>query len=117
MKEAEEAVKKLSEKMGGFTPDTLNAIKKHHPELAKMIHDFDRVMNEDGALDKKTKRLIALACVATRMCKDCVYPQARVAMNYGATKDEIIEALHVASVVGGIPVFSVAKDALEELFK
>jgi len=117
MKEAEEAVKKLSEKMGGFTPETLKTIKKHHPELVKVIHDLDSVMTEDGALDKKTKRLIALACVATRMCKECVYPQAKVAMNYGATKEEIIEALHVAAIVGGIPVFAVAKDALEELFK
>jgi AhpD family alkylhydroperoxidase len=74
------------------------------------------VLVEDGALDRKTKRLIALACVATRMCEGCIYPQAKVAVNYGATKQEIVEAMHVAVVCGGVPTWSVARQGLSELF-
>ncbi|QLH75613.1 MAG: carboxymuconolactone decarboxylase family protein [Methanomassiliicoccales archaeon] len=114
---ADEAVEKLHKEMGGFTPNTLHAIKKHHPELASLIHDMDRVIVEDGALDRKTKRLIALACVAVRMCEDCIYPQAKVAKNYGATREEIIEALNIAVLTGGVPTWSTAKRGIAELFE
>lgn len=118
MKEkAEKAVKELGEEMGGFIPSTLEAIKEFHPDLAVMIREMDRVMVTDGALDKKTKRLIALACVAVRMCGDCIYPQAKVAKNFGATKEEIIEAINVAVLTGGVPCWSVAKDGISKLFK
>ncbi len=114
---ADEAVDKLSKEMGGYTPNTLHHIKKHHPELAALIHDMDRVMVQDGALDRKTKRLIALACVAVRMCDDCIYPQAKVAKNYGATREEIIEALNVAVLTGGVPTWSTAKYGITQLFE
>jgi 4-carboxymuconolactone decarboxylase len=116
-KEADKAVMDLSKKMCGYTPATLHHIKLHNPELAVMINEMDKVMVEDRALDRKTKRLIALACVATRMCEDCVYPQAKVAKNYGATKDEITEAMQVAVICGGVPTWSVAKKGLSKLFE
>lgn len=115
-KEAEKAVDELGKDMGGFVPATLNHIKEHHPELAVLIRDMDKIMVKDGALDKKTKRLIALACVAVRMCEDCIYPQAKVAKNYGASKEEIIEALNVAVLTGGVPTWSTAKKGISKLF-
>ena len=118
MKEdADKAVKALGDEMGGFIPGTLKAIKEHHPELAVLIKEMDKVMVTDGALDRKTKRLIAVACVAVRMCEDCVYPQAKVAKNYGASKEEIIEALNVAVLTGGVPSWSTAKKGLMKLFE
>jgi hypothetical protein len=57
--EAEKAVKELNQKMCGYTPGTLHHIKKHNPELAVLIRDMDQIMVNDGALDRKTKRLIA----------------------------------------------------------
>ena len=87
--------------MGGYAPDTLKAINELDPSFIDTLHTMDRVMVEDGALDRKTKRLMALSCVAVRMCEDCVYAQARVAKNYGATKEEILEAIKVAVLIGG----------------
>lgn len=114
---ADEAVNKLHKEMGGFTPQTLHHIKQHHPQLAATIHDMDRIVVEDGALDKKTKRLIALACVAVRMCDGCIYPQAKVAKNFGATREEIIEALNVAVLTGGVPSWSTAREGITQLFE
>jgi AhpD family alkylhydroperoxidase len=113
---AEKAVKELGKKMCGYVPDTLDHIREHNPELAVLIREMDQIMVNDGALDRKTKRLIALACVAVRMCEDCVYPQAKVAKNYGATKEEIVEALQVAVLTGGVPTWSVAKKGISKLF-
>ena len=115
--QAEKAVKELNRKMCGFTPATLDHIKQHNPDLAVLIGDMDKIVVEDGALDRKTKRLIALACVAVRMCEDCIYPQAKVAKNYGATKAEIVEALQVAVLTGGVPTWSVAKKGITKLFE
>ena len=113
---ADEAVEEMGCRMGNYVPHALAHIREHNPELAVVIKELDRVLVEDGALDRKTKRLIALACVAVRMCEDCVYPQARVAANYGATKEEIVEAMHVAVVVGGVPSWSVSKRGLSQVF-
>ena len=113
---AEEAVEEMGCRMGNYIPSNLAHIKKHNPELAVVIKELDRIMVEDGALDRKTKRLIALACVAVRMCEDCIYPQAKVAANYGATKEEIVEAMHVAVVIGGVPSWSIAKKGLTQVF-
>ncbi|MDD3233469.1 MAG: carboxymuconolactone decarboxylase family protein [Candidatus Methanomethylophilus sp.] len=102
--------------MGGYAPDTLKAIKKLNPGFLDTLQDMDRVVTTDGAIDKKNKRLMALACVCVRMCVDCVYPQARVAKQYGATKEEIIEAVQVAVLVGGVPCWSCAKEGIAQLF-
>jgi 4-carboxymuconolactone decarboxylase len=115
--QANKTVKELNRKMCGFTPATLDHIKNHNPDLAVLIGSMDKIVVEDGALDKKTKRLIALACVAVRMCEDCIYPQAKVAKNYGATKAEIVEALQVAVLTGGVPTWSVAKKGITKLFE
>jgi 4-carboxymuconolactone decarboxylase len=112
---ANEAVDDLSKRMGDFVPTTLSHIQKHHPDLAILIKDMDEIMEYKGALDKKTKRLIALACVSVRMCNDCVYPQAKVAKNFGATREEIMEALSIAVLTGGVPTWSNAKHGISKL--
>jgi AhpD family alkylhydroperoxidase len=114
---AEKAVKELGEQMGGYVPPTLHHIKNNYPTLAIIIQDMDRVINTDGALDRKTKRLIALACVAVRMCDGCIYPQAKVAKNLGATRDEIMEALNIAVLTGGVPAWSTAREGITELIE
>ena len=112
---ANEAVDELSARMGNFVPLTLSHIQRHHPDLAILIKDMDEIMEYKGALDKKTKRLIALACVSVRMCDDCIYPQAKVAKNFGATREEIMEALSIAVLTGGVPTWSNAKRGISQL--
>ncbi|WP_400208322.1 carboxymuconolactone decarboxylase family protein [Candidatus Methanomassiliicoccus intestinalis] len=115
--QADKAVEEMKNCMGGYVPCALDHIRQYYPDLAVTIKEMDKVLMEDGALDRKTKRLIALACVAVRMCEDCVYPQARVAANYGATSEEILEAMHVAVVVGGVPSWSMAKKGLTQILE
>jgi AhpD family alkylhydroperoxidase len=115
-KDPEKNYNKMCKGTGGFAPDTLNSIKDLDPDFLENLYIMDKFMTEDRALDKKTKRLIAIACVAVRMCNDCVYPQANVAKNYGATKEEILEAIHVAVLTGGVPSWSAAKEGIAKLF-
>ena len=65
---------------------------------------FRQAVYKDGALNLKTKRLIALACGLMAGCTRCVQGQTRDAINAGTTKDEILEAVSVAVVMGGTAV-------------
>ncbi len=77
---------------------------------------MDRVMVEDGTLDKKTKRLMALSCVCMKMCENYVYVPTRVAKNYSSTKKEILEAIEVAIFINGVSCWSAAKNGIAKIF-
>ena len=50
----------------------------------------------DGALDTKTKELIALAISITSQCDGCISSHARGAASAGATEEEVAEMIGVA---------------------
>ena len=81
---------------------------------------FRKEVYKDGALSLKTKRLIALACGLQTGCTRCIQGQTKDAIAAGATKDEVLEAVSVAVVMGGTAVsaetWRVVK-VLEELGK
>ena len=65
---------------------------------------FRKGVYQDGALSLKNKRLIALACGLQSGCTRCVQGQTKGAIAAGATKDEVLEAVSVAVVMGGTAV-------------
>lgn len=56
-----------------------------------------------GALDAKTKELIALAIGIMEHCDGCIASHARGAAAQGATKEEVAEAIGVTLLMGGGP--------------
>jgi AhpD family alkylhydroperoxidase len=90
------------------------------PESMKAFSAFRKLVYKDGALSLKMKRLIALACGLQGGCTRCIQGQTKDAIAAGATKDEILEAVSVATVMGGTAVsaetWRVVK-VLEELGK
>lgn len=54
-----------------------------------------------GALDVRTKELLGLACSLALRCDDCVTYHLERSLVEGWTRDELLEALNVALVVGG----------------
>ncbi len=81
---------------------------------------FRKAVYQDGALSLKAKRLIALACGLQAGCTRCVQGQTKDAISAGATRDEVLESVSVAVVMGGTAVsaetWRVAR-VLEELGK
>ena len=57
----------------------------------------------DGALDAKTKELIALAIAVSKQCDGCIAAHARAAALRGATAEEVAEALGVVVMMNGGP--------------
>jgi AhpD family alkylhydroperoxidase len=74
------------------------------PETMKVFSTFRKMVYKDGALSLKHKRLIALACGLQGNCTRCIQGQTKDAVEAGATKAEILEAVSVATVMGGTAV-------------
>jgi len=72
----------------------------HVYEGYKQLHDAALA---DGAVDVKTKELIALAIAVTRECDGCIAAHAHAAVRHGATLQEAAETIGVAILMNGGP--------------
>jgi AhpD family alkylhydroperoxidase len=61
--------------------------------------EYMAVMNPNGALDDKTKQLIALGVAAQIPCQYCIYAHTLAAKHAGATDAQIKEAVASAALV------------------
>lgn len=85
---------------GLYHPTTATQHRKRK-ELAPQIHDaftaFSKAVFAAGALDEKTKQLIAVAVAHVTQCPYCIDGHTKVALRKGATEAELMEAIWVAS--------------------
>lgn len=85
------------------------------PEVMGAFGNLHKVAIHDGALDAKTKELIALAVAITVRCDGCIAFHVHDAIQAGATRKEIAEAIGVAVMMGGGPSVVYGCEALEAL--
>jgi len=67
----------------------------------------------DGVLDTKTKELLALAIGIAVHCDGCISYHTHDALEAGATREEIVETIGVAVMMGGGPSVVYGCEALE----
>src|SRR2546426_4125240 len=72
-------------------------------------------VGEEGVLSVKVKELVVMGILASRGLQYGVEAHMRRAMDYGATKDELFEAIKAAAVPGGGVAYSVGVRALQSL--
>src|SRR5438128_8008946 len=72
-------------------------------------------VGEDGTLSVKVKELIVIGVLASRGLQYGVEAHMRRAIEYGATKEELFEAMKAAAVPGGGVAYSVGVRALQAL--
>jgi alkylhydroperoxidase/carboxymuconolactone decarboxylase family protein YurZ len=72
---------------------------------------MDNFVWDDGALSKKTKKLIAIAIAASFRDQHAVRAQMAGASNLGVTPEEIDEALRVTYLLAGMPAYVTGKSA------
>lgn len=91
-------------------------IAEHLSAPQQKFVDFAGEVYVDGALDAKTKELIAVATASVGRCPHCTEGHIEGAKDAGATKQEISEALAVAWAQGsGTQVFWMKDDFAELL--
>lgn len=87
------------------------------PKQIEAWRNFSRTVFKEGVLDEKTKQLIAVAVAHVTQCPYCIKAHTPQAMRQGASKEEIMEAIWVASEMRAGAAYAHATIAMEEMEK
>jgi AhpD family alkylhydroperoxidase len=90
-----------------------NVILKDNNKIIKRIFNLDTNAFAPGALDVKTKELLGLVASTVLRCDDCVKYHLETSYKEGITKEEVMEAMSIATLVGGTIVIPHLRKAYE----
>jgi alkylhydroperoxidase/carboxymuconolactone decarboxylase family protein YurZ len=93
----------------------LKMLEECDPELLLQVQQSGAFALREGELPEKVKLLIALALDASHGAVGGVRALAREAMEAGATKNEVLEAVRVANFVCGVGSVYTAAQALKDI--
>lgn len=82
-------------------------------KVIKRIFNLDTNAFAPGALDVKTKELLGLVASLVLRCDDCVKYHLESSLTSGSTKEEIMETLSIANLIGGTIVIPHLRRAYE----
>jgi AhpD family alkylhydroperoxidase len=83
------------------------------PDVMAGFVTLHKAATQEGKLSGKFKELIALAIAITVRCNGCIAFHVHDAMEAGASKEEIVETVGVAILMGGGPSLVYGIEALE----
>ncbi|WP_299052881.1 carboxymuconolactone decarboxylase family protein [uncultured Polaribacter sp.] len=82
-------------------------------KVLKRIFNLDTNTFKEAHLPVKTKELLGLVASAVLRCDDCVQYHLEAAMKNGVTKEEMMETMSIATLVGGTIVIPHLRRAVE----
>jgi AhpD family alkylhydroperoxidase len=91
----------------------LRDLRQAMPEVMKAFAAISQGALAPQALDTKTKELIALAIAVALRCDDCIAFHVKAALQQGASRAEVTEALGMAIYMGAGPSVMYASHALD----
>ena len=95
------------------TEANIASFTKEIPETAKGFGAMGKAAKADGALSEKTKEFIALGIAIATRCDSCIGFHIRSLVRLQATRDELCEALAMATYMGGGPSYAYSAKALQ----
>ncbi len=104
--------------------DIVNEFNSYRSKMNKKILDdnnkiISRIFNLDtnafakGALDVKTKELLGLVASTVLRCDDCIKYHLEACFNEQISKEQVIETLGIATLIGGTIVIPHLRRAYE----
>ncbi|GAA3567573.1 carboxymuconolactone decarboxylase family protein [Snuella lapsa] len=82
-------------------------------KVIKRIFNLDTNAYAAGALDIKTKELLGLVASTVLRCDDCIKYHMETCYKQGIPKEQVVEALSIATLVGGTIVIPHLRRAYE----
>lgn len=82
---------------------TMRQMHKGIPTTMQGFAQLADSAKKGGVLDEKTKELIAVAISVAQRCDGCIGFHTRGAVRAGATREEFLEMIGVAIMMGGGP--------------
>jgi AhpD family alkylhydroperoxidase len=82
-------------------------------KIIKRIFNLDTNAYQEGSLDVKTKELLGLVASTVLRCDDCIKYHLENSYKAGLTKEQVVESLSIATLVGGTIVIPHLRRAYE----
>jgi len=102
---------KDSEQIANDVMTGASLIRQATPDTMKAFASLSNAATAAGAIDSKTKELMALAIGIAVHCDGCVAYHAKMAHQHGATGEEVAETVALALYMGGGPAAVYGADA------
>jgi len=106
----------MSETYAKYTQElsaSIGALRKDIPDVMQGFSSMASAALTEGALDKKTKELIALSIGVAGHCKGCIGFHVKALIALGVSRAELTETLGMAVYMGGGPSLMYAAEAMQ----
>jgi AhpD family alkylhydroperoxidase len=90
----------------------MRAMRASQPDLMTAFGQLAAAGTKDGALDRKTRELVALGIAIACRCDDCIGFHVQTLVKLGTTRAELEDVLGTAVYMGGGPSMMYATHAL-----
>jgi AhpD family alkylhydroperoxidase len=99
------------------TPELAKRKANAAPEIIDAWRAFSRAVFKPGALDAKTKQLMAIAVAHVTQCPYCIRAHTDGALKAGASEAEIMEAVWIAAEMRAGAAYAHGTIAMDEIVK
>ncbi len=93
--------------------EAIGVLRKGATEPMQAFSGLARASTAKGALDTKTKELIATAIAIAVRCDGCIAFHVKAARRQGATREEMLETIAMAVYMGGGPSMVYGAETLQ----
>ena len=96
-------------------PEQSNSYTMVDPRFRQIYFQFYKETYKPSAIDRKTKELIAIAASLTAKCQGCLEGHIKKAQKFGATREEISEAIAIAIGVNAAAIVDLTDIAADSM--
>lgn len=96
---------------------TFQELREFNPSAMNGFLKYVHSTNKDGALSAKFKQIILISVAIAKRCEWCIVYHTKKALELGATREELMEACLVTSLMDGGPAMmhsQVVLNAIDE---
>lgn len=101
------------EKFNDYRSEMNDKILSNDNKVIKRIFNLDTNAFKEGHLSVKTKELLGLVASTVLRCDDCIAYHLETCFKEGVSKEEVMESLSIATLVGGTIVIPHLRRAYE----
>ena len=101
------------QKFNDYRSEMNEKILSNDNKIIKRIFNLDTKAFKKGCLPVKTKELMGLVASAVLRCDDCIAYHLETCYKEGVSKEEVMETLSIATLIGGTIVIPHLRKAYE----
>jgi AhpD family alkylhydroperoxidase len=100
---------------GPKPPDQSGSYSMVDPRFREIYFQFYKETYKPSVLDRKTKELVAISASLAAKCQGCLEGHIKKALKFGASRDEISEAIAIAIGVNAAAIVDLTDIAADNL--